>query len=87
MKNYKSLMQFGLVSALLLGVSCSHISTERAPSSVKTSFGKCKMTPDQSGKQYHLYVDEKLYPSHKTYSAFEAEQLMTRFKQTGTCEF
>lgn len=68
-------------------MSCSHIDRDRAPSSLKTQIGQCKMVPDDTGKNYQVWVDEKPYPNAEYHASAEAEKLMLRFQHTGACNW
>jgi hypothetical protein len=72
----------------LIGVGCSHIEQGRHPSSLSgQSVGVCQIVASENGRQFHVYVDDKPYPNAQPMSAFEAQRMMNRFSQSGTCDF
>ena len=79
--------QFLTACLLILGVSCSHIDMERKPSSLTQSVGVCQLVADDSGRAWQILVNDKPYPDDTKLAHHEAQKLMTRFSQTGTCNF
>lgn len=76
-------MRKALFISLLLvsAVGCSQMpATKRAPSSTEN----CNIVSDTSGKQYKVEVNGQPY-GKKWYPKHEAEKLMTRYQQSGTC--
>lgn len=69
------------LSLLLVSVGCSHGPATRAPSSTEN----CQIVADKTGKQFHVKVDGKHYGPKKWHSKHEAEMLITRYQQSGTC--
>lgn len=69
------------LSLLLISVSCAQGPVKRAPSSTEN----CKIVADKTGKQFQVKVDGKHYGPNQWHSKHEAEMLMTRYQQTGTC--
>lgn len=70
-----------------LGMSCSQIEPARHPSSLNQSIGSCQIVADDHGRQFQVHVNDKPYPNAENLSSHEAQTLMTRFSQTGTCDF
>lgn len=87
MKNLKKLTGVLTLGVLFLGVSCSHIDMERKPSSMTQTVGVCQLVADDSGRAWQVLVNDKPYPDDTKLAHFEAQKLMTRFSQTGTCNF
>jgi hypothetical protein len=87
MINLKKMNSFLVAGFLILGVSCSHIEMDRKPSSMSQSVGVCQLVADDSGRAWQVLVNDKPYPDDTKLAHFEAQKLMTRFSQTGTCNY
>jgi hypothetical protein len=87
MKKTKKVSSFILTAMLFVGVGCSHIDMDRKPSSATQSVGACQIVADDSGRAWQVLVNDKPYPDDTKLAHHEAQRMMTRFSQTGTCNF